>query len=68
MVKLFDKGKSETEAHKELSKTHGSYKISEKPIRNWYQKFISEDRNLNGKKEISSEKKFTDECLIELIT
>ncbi|KXN70198.1 hypothetical protein CONCODRAFT_7283 [Conidiobolus coronatus NRRL 28638] len=67
ILELFNKGKSETEAYKELSKTHSSYKISEKAIRNWYEKFMSEDSNLNGQKEVSSEKNLTDEHLIELI-
>jgi DNA-binding Lrp family transcriptional regulator len=65
--KLFDEGKSETEAHKELSKTYNFYTISEKAVTSWYQKFRSEDINLIDKKAAKSEKKLTDERLIDIV-
>jgi DeoR/GlpR family transcriptional regulator of sugar metabolism len=67
ILKLFDEGKTEVEAYKELSKSYSSYSISKDTVNNWYEKFRSEERGLNGNKSARSEEKLNDEDLIELI-
>jgi transcriptional antiterminator len=67
ITKLFNEGKSEADAYKELSKTRSFCKISESSVSYWYEKIRLEEHNLNEKEPASSMKILTDEYLIELI-
>jgi transcriptional antiterminator len=67
LLRLFEEGKSETEAFNEISKKQSSSSISLKTVSNWYRKFGSGERNIDDKKTNSKKFKFTDEFLIDLV-
>ncbi|KXN74758.1 hypothetical protein CONCODRAFT_2072 [Conidiobolus coronatus NRRL 28638] len=67
LLSLYKNGKSESEAHEEISKTHTSYKITLSVVNKWFEIFKSKASTSNDYKVTSSKKKFTDESLINLI-
>jgi transcriptional antiterminator len=68
LVFYYEKGVSEVDAHKEISKQHGPSGISFKTIIKWYEYFRTRGRNIGDRKLNSSKHKFTDEYLINLVT
>jgi DeoR/GlpR family transcriptional regulator of sugar metabolism len=67
LLKLFDKGLSEDEAHQELSKSCGKGKVSLKTVNTWFGIFKTGEHSLNGNIASIPKKKLTDESLIALI-
>jgi transcriptional antiterminator len=67
LLSLYKKGKSESEAHEELSKSRSSYEVSLKAVNKWFEIFksqvsISNDYNITEQKN-----KLTNEQLISLV-
>ncbi|KXN74761.1 hypothetical protein CONCODRAFT_126923 [Conidiobolus coronatus NRRL 28638] len=67
LLSLYKKGKSESEAHEEISKSHSSYKISLEAVNKWYDVFKSRVTNSNDYIATGAKKKLTDEYLARLV-
>jgi DNA-binding Lrp family transcriptional regulator len=67
LLKLFKEGKSEVEAHEEISKSHSLSNISEKSVNNWFEDFNLENCSLNDSIQDNLKEKLTDEQIIDLI-
>jgi DeoR/GlpR family transcriptional regulator of sugar metabolism len=67
LLKLFEEGKTEIEAYKDISSAYSSYVVSQNTVNMWYKKFMLENSKINDLKATNSKKKFTDEHLIDLI-
>jgi DeoR/GlpR family transcriptional regulator of sugar metabolism len=67
LIRLFEEGKSETEAFEELSNTYSSNSISLKIVSNWFTKFKLSKQNIVEKKKLGRKPKFSDEFLISLV-
>jgi transcriptional antiterminator len=67
LLSLFNKGKSEEEAYKELSKTQSSQLVTLSVVSKWYDVFKSEEYTSDNKKKQGQKLKFTDEYLINLV-
>jgi transcriptional antiterminator len=66
LKRLFEEGKTESEAFDVLSKTYSSHEISLKIVTVWFKKLSSGEQH-KGNKKIGRKLKFTDEYLINLI-
>jgi DNA-binding Lrp family transcriptional regulator len=67
LLSLFNKGKSETEAYDEISKTQSPHEVSKKIVNKWFKIFRSENNSLSDKFSTDSKEKLTDEQIINLI-
>jgi DNA-binding Lrp family transcriptional regulator len=67
LLKLFKEGKSEDEAHKEVSKSYSSYRVSKKAVNTWFEKFKSEEHSVANTAIPSSIVELMDLYLIDLI-
>jgi transcriptional antiterminator len=67
LLSLYKKGKSEAEAHEEISKTHSSYGVSIESVNKWYEVFKPRITNSENYNAASQKNKLTDEYLVGLI-